>query len=370
MYGYKHRLSFLFNAKSPTNGHIRYSFVSNTTQQKFLPPINVSRGDYANYRNYDMLAAHMRYNRTVLDWYMKPDCKFISIIREPAAQFESAFEFFKMPHKMAQRDYEMHLHLPPRGNAIDRWLSNPEPYLKGLGGPKSTVWVSLNNGQILDLGLHADDINNISAVMRTVQNLSQELDLVLITEYFDESLILLKKLLCWTYEDIVYLSQNQRHVRRRIREGTKHNIRKWNHADVILYQHFNKTLWRKIDEYGPSFQTDLATFRKIKDKITKECLVQSDMHLDHKGIVRYRTNEFYETRCKLLTDNKELFYQIWKRQSSGFLANHRGGHRRNNPEIAHQIAIRRHRMARDRNLPWPGRARMRSGYSWPPPRQH
>ena len=39
-----------------------YSFVSYTTQQKFLSLINVSHGDYSYYRNYDMPGAHMRYN--------------------------------------------------------------------------------------------------------------------------------------------------------------------------------------------------------------------------------------------------------------------------------------------------------------------
>ncbi|XP_072031953.1 galactosylceramide sulfotransferase-like [Amphiura filiformis] len=351
MHGFRHRLSFLFNEKSPKNGHIRYSFVSNTTQRKFLPPINIAHGDYSNYRNYDILAAHMKYNRTVLNWYMKNDSKYISIVREPVAQFESAFDFFKIANKMSKRTHGLGLRSP-----IDQWLNNPGLYLKGLGGPKGTVWVSLNNGQMLDLGLDANDINNITEVKKTVKNLSEELDLVLVTEYFDESLVLLKRLLCWSFEDIVYFSQNQRHRRRRLRESTKHRIRKWNHADMLLYKHFNETLWRKIEEYGPTFHDDLKTFRKTKDKVTRECAVKTEMHLDHKGIVRYRTGQT-ATRCKLLTDSKELFYEIWKRQSPG--SHHV---KTSKSDLQHQIATRRHQIAaRGRNIPWPIRARARTG---------
>ncbi len=353
MYGYRHHLSFLFNAKSPENGHIRYTFVSNTTQRKFLPPLNVQRGDYKHYRNYDILAAHMKYNRSVLDWYMKNDSKYISIVREPVAQFESAFDFFKIAQKMAKHDRTISVRRSP----IDHWLNNPEPYLKGLGGPKNTIWVSLNNGQILDLGLDVKDIKNETEVKRTVQKLAEELDLVLITEYFDESLVLLKRLLCWSFEDIVYFSQNQRQRRRRLKEATKRRIRKWNHADVLLYKYFNDTLWQRIAEYGPMFYEDLKTFRKTKERITKECIGLTEMHLDHKGIVRYTTARGAE-QCKLLTDNKELFYKVWRRQAPH--SNHVT--KSNSLILQHQLAVRKHQMARNRNLPWPGRARVRAGY--------
>ena len=42
------------------------------------------------------------------------------------------------------------------------------------------------------------------------RELDRQFDLVLILEYFDESLILLQNLMCWSTEDLVYLKQNER----------------------------------------------------------------------------------------------------------------------------------------------------------------
>lgn len=344
MYGYRRHLSFLFNAHSPSNGHIRYSFVSKTTPHKFLPPINVTAGDFANYKGYDILAAHVKYNRTVLDWYMANDSKYISIIREPAGQFESAFDFFKIAEKMTKTDRRLHLTRKRHdtGPPIDRWLRSPDIYLRGLGGPHSTAWVSLNNGQMLDLGMEPEHVRDLTMITRAVESLSKQMDLVLITEYYDESLVLLKKLLCWSFEDIVYFTLNQRHARRKLRETTKHKIRAWNQADVILYAHFNDTLWKRIEEYGPTFQDDLDTFRKIKKDINDKCLAKTNTHLDHKGIVRYRSSYGSPAYCKLYTDRKAVFNELWKRQKGSSPKHMKNGKHDEHSERLYSAMKKRH----------------------------
>jgi len=39
----------------------------------------------------------------------------------------------------------------------------------------------------------------------------KEFDLVLLQERFEESMVLLKHLLCWSYEDVVSMQVNNRH---------------------------------------------------------------------------------------------------------------------------------------------------------------
>ena len=51
---------------------------------------------------------------------------------------------------------------------------------------------------------------NKTEVMKYIKELDKQFDLVLIAEYFDESLILLDELLCWPYKDLTYLKQNER----------------------------------------------------------------------------------------------------------------------------------------------------------------
>ena len=83
---------------------------------------------------------------------------------------------------------------------------------------------------LMDLGFemaHMDDVTKVQDFIRLVgevvwfkirdianfilnRELDRQFDLVLILEHFDESLILLQNLMCWSTEDLVYLKQNER----------------------------------------------------------------------------------------------------------------------------------------------------------------
>ena len=49
----------------------------------------------------------------------------------------------------------------------------------------------------------------------------------------------------------------------------ENNILTWNRADAILYDHLNKTFWRKVGEAGSTFDEELITFRRINKKNIK-----------------------------------------------------------------------------------------------------
>lgn len=96
-------------------------------------------------------------------------------------------------------------------------------------------------------------------------------DLILITEYFDESLILLKNLLSLDFTDIVYLKAKENSKKKFTQEDlsqeTKELILKRQNIDSVLYNTANATLWRKIDHFGRSkMEYELNKFRKIKEQ--------------------------------------------------------------------------------------------------------
>ena len=97
---------------------------------------------------------------------------------------------------------------------------------------------------------------------------------MLLTEYFDESLVLLKRLLCWEFDDIVYMAKGVRKDDHRfnISDDLKEKIRRWNAGDALIYDHFNGTFWKKVSKYGPGFESDLAEFRQLKQKATDRCV--------------------------------------------------------------------------------------------------
>lgn len=318
-YGYYRNLSFVFNKRSSVNGHLVYLPITlYSPRLYFLPPHGVRPGDYAKYKNYDMVAVHVRYNRTAMNSFMKPNSKYISIIREPSAQFESAFTHFAFKDSFGPRRV-------PGGRDIEEWMKRPKFYrdqLKKLKweGKLGLRWYYARNNQIFDLGLNNEFHDNENAVRQYMNKLTRELDLVLIMEYFDESLLILKKEMCWTYDDIVYVSKNQRIHRSNLTGSLQKKIRTWNHADYLLYQHFNRTLWQKIKDYGPTFQADLDTFRQRKDEVFEEC-VGTHKIMSEGGRKNFYHKEYFPISnasefCTTVAELKgKLFKQIWVRQA-------------------------------------------------------
>jgi hypothetical protein len=50
-------------------------------------------------------------------------------------------------------------------------------------------------------------------------------------------------------------------------------VRDWNKADWLLYEHFNRTLWLKIDEIGrDKVQREVSKLQKLVADLTKECV--------------------------------------------------------------------------------------------------
>ncbi|XP_071959897.1 galactosylceramide sulfotransferase-like [Antedon mediterranea] len=229
------------------------------SHKMFLPPPNVTKGDYSNYK-YNIFTLHVRYNRSVLNTFMKKDPVHITIIREPSAQLESSFMFFHLV-KYVNSTAEG---IPP----FEAFVSNPTKYRKA-----SSSIIGYNN-QIFDLGLSRKSFRNDTIINKTIARLDQDMDLVLINEFYDESLVLLSKLLCWSLEDVLYLPKNMRPTSKKnaMSEEIREKARKRNHADTLLYNHFLKRLHERIVDYGPSFEADLWRFRNMTSKLRLKCV--------------------------------------------------------------------------------------------------
>ena len=154
--------------------------------------------------------------------------------------------------------------MPQSKAPMDLFLSQPKKYFAHVMSKNQYFKVSMHNEQLYDFGLEHNDTDDEEKVMNKIRELESAFDLVMITEYFDESLLLLRKLLCWRMEDVVYLKHGVRSAdyRKKNNDSLADKIREWNKADLMLYNHFNETFWRKVLEYGPSFSQDLAKLKK------------------------------------------------------------------------------------------------------------
>ena len=49
-------------------------------------------------------------------------------------------------------------------------------------------------------------------------------------------------------------------------------ISKWNKEDTYVYEHFNKTLWDRIEAQDENFWKDVMTLKELASIIKSECV--------------------------------------------------------------------------------------------------
>ncbi|KAK3738137.1 hypothetical protein QZH41_005325 [Actinostola sp. cb2023] len=250
--------------------------------------------------------------------FPKHKAKYITILRDPLKQFESVFNFMHFATPLGfggEKDpLGTFLKYPPS-------FKDTHPLMK-----KTLALHLLRNPMLFDLGLDFRYFQNQSAIENYIDYTDNEFNLVMILEHFDESLILLKQLMCWSFEDILYFKLNERqdkHKRDALEQTVKDNIRSWNYADNLLYQYFNQTLWRKIKAQGKAFVRELEIFRRINARTSMKCL-QDGSFLDEaytgvyvKGYsLRTDLPQTLKTRCENMKKNEISYVKYFRKKMS------------------------------------------------------
>ena len=240
-----------------------------------------------------IFASHIRFNKgPVNSAFPKPEAKYITILRHPVSQFKSAWMFYKISELA---------HIPK--SAMNTFLKSPDALQEIQKRLNKTRYPEryfhFANSNLYDLGLEQENIQNMKLVKSYIDKMEREFDLVMITEYFDESMILLKRLLCWEFEDIVYFKLRSRKKSITFEKEVENNILTWNRADAILFDHFNKTFWKKVRDAGSTFAEELETFRKINQEYQGSC----------------KSGSTKDQKCKLSKMNPcAILGELWKKR--------------------------------------------------------
>ncbi len=196
--------------------------------------------DYRPGDCYNIVCNHMRFDQQEVAKLLPPDAVYITILRDPVDLFESSFHYY---HRAVPLTWGI-----SGENKLAEFLDNPQAFYSS----EAFNSFYLKNLLFFDFGfdnnLEADD----PRVMRDIHIISKQFDLVLIAEYFEESLILLKDTLCWTMEDILYFKLNARRSSSvsQLTPELRAKALKWNGADWRLYQHLNATFWARVEAFG------------------------------------------------------------------------------------------------------------------------
>lgn len=220
---------------------------------------------------YDVLAHHAVLDKAELDLVMKPSVKYITILRDPVALFRSAYQYFKMDELCFKKPIEMFMNSENYNEIISTSLC---PLTK----------MPVRNMQAYDLGMQVTEMDDRSAVLSYIEYLDSIFSLVMITEHFDESLILLGKRLNWTLDDLVYFTQNAqvKLVNKQFYDqqpGFKEldeNIRTFNTADDLIYRHFYNKLNNELAlEFRPSeLRKEVNKLRQLREDYYSSCVMK------------------------------------------------------------------------------------------------
>ncbi|KAL7374718.1 hypothetical protein ABVT39_006005 [Epinephelus coioides] len=210
----------------------------------------------------NIITSHMRFNKAELQRLMPNDTIYITILREPGSMFESLFSYYNQYCQSFKR--------VPNGS-LEAFLEEPWRYYR----PDEKDSMYARNTLTFDLGGDKDrPATDVAYARAFLAEVERVFSLVMIAEYFDESLVLLRHLLSWDLDDILYVKLNMRtpSSKRSLTPGLPSKIRAWNSLDARLYDHFNASLWRQLSALGPAcVAREVRLLRRAQERLMRSC---------------------------------------------------------------------------------------------------
>ena len=241
-YGVSRNLTFAF---PPGRRHI------------YTPTANVKVDHLLRHKNveYDIHAFHGKWNIKVFNKII-PKAFRVTILREPVSCFESMYSYYRLGRRT---------NLTVNEFAIQIASKNPTRSLRSRHG---------KDNQLYDLGLSAANLEIPAKVDEKVNQLSKEFDLVMMTEFFEESLILLREAMCWSFRDIAYIAKNKRAAKRKrdVTDEASGILKEWLWAEFKLYDFFRERFLEKVDDYGKErMEKDKERLKAANQRLEHDC---------------------------------------------------------------------------------------------------
>ncbi|GFN90292.1 galactose-3-o-sulfotransferase 3 [Plakobranchus ocellatus] len=254
-----------------------HSNVLNEKESKIDPSLLIAHQEG---EPFDMLCNHLIFNESEIGKYVPETAFRVAILREPMKQALSALQYYTTVYPSKQLNDGLSKH---PNDPINGFLQHPEDFIQteiGYNPARSFV----NNRMSIDLGFDLDNFEaskrNTTKIQAFLKKLESQFDVILISDYFDESIVLLRRLLRWSFKDIIHFRVNTAHQEDKFSIWNKKPImntttierfRQWDRIDYDLYEYFLPIFKEKIrNEY--LFQNELKAFQKVQQDILSYCL--------------------------------------------------------------------------------------------------
>ncbi|XP_059678814.1 galactose-3-O-sulfotransferase 2 [Gavia stellata] len=211
-------------------------------------------------QRFNILCHHMRFLQPEVQKVVSRSAVYFSILRNPVQLMESSFAYYKGTSAFS------------RARSLEEFLSQPYHYYNPADGDSHYA----RNLMTFDFGFNPDGEVSAERVQLMLKAIEASFDLLLISEYFDESMLLLKEMLCWDLDSVVSFPLNIRDssTKSPLSDTIVEKIKDWNRLDWEIYTHFNRTFWERIDrDIGRErMQREVKALRERQAELARTCL--------------------------------------------------------------------------------------------------
>ncbi|NXA59655.1 G3ST2 sulfotransferase, partial [Mohoua ochrocephala] len=234
-------------------------------------------------QNYNIMCNHLRFNPLEVKKVMAANTFYFSILRNPIPLLESSYIYYKN-------------NVPAFRNSknVNEFLASPTKYYRPENYWESTY---ARNIMWFDFGYDNNVEDGTTYVRAVLEEIEQNFHLILIADYFDESMILLKHALCWDLDDVIYFKLNSRSQEtvQTLTPESEEQVKAWCSLDWKLYLHFNQSFWRRIEEtIGLKvLEKEVHLLRTRQKELMETCLseqkgVRKD-HIKNKALLPFQS---------------------------------------------------------------------------------
>ena len=170
------------------------------------------------------------------------------------------------------------------------------------------------NQMLYDLGLEEKYLDNEKEVMMKIKQIDKHFDLVMIAEFFSESMVLLKHKLCWSTADVksFHLNGRMENGKSKLNTVTRQRLAKYLESDYMLYNHFRKKFIEKMYSFGfEKIEKEVAELNNLNKELADICSLRAAPNALLRGdqrwygpsfLVGYQVNKTTENEdCALMT---------------------------------------------------------------------
>lgn len=269
-----------------------YHYLNAKTQ--ILPPLDDGHG-------FDMLVGHSRFIPQIRNLLVHP---FVfASLRNPVDQFPSAYSFLDLTTRY--------------GVNMSEFLENPRHYYQFED-------VHARNVMLYDLGLDQQYFDDMNYIKNYTDWLLMKLDFIIIQEYYEESIIMLRDKLGFDFNDILTVYTNERLETAKIKHFsniTIERLKTWNAGDVYLYEQALNVFNKQLKAYGEQrMRKDMETLRIMTENLNEFCTFKKThfKHLFH-SLRDFRVENPIATSlipqnnakiCKLIAMPEQMLWEL------------------------------------------------------------